>query len=221
MTTDLFGPVAIDTNIQLAAMRQIHCAIEHLKEGYYEAAITLAAAAEGMLPETEARHLRQAVKPMSKRPDIQDEEGGSKDPNACIHWLKHGTVDGKRVEAITIPAEESMVIVCRAMTKFNAVFSDMTPQWRHFTRLPRTGPRRIRDRVEAVLVVPGSAPMPKLPWVDQPSVRMRRASMPRPSITALRKAHPPWMLAASDAGFAEREVWNIRQGLLESVWLRP
>ena len=42
-------------------MRQIHCAIEHLKEGHYEAAITLAAAAEGMLPETEARHLRQPV----------------------------------------------------------------------------------------------------------------------------------------------------------------
>ena len=128
MTTDLFGPVAIDTNIRLAAMRQIHCAIKHLKEGHYEAAITLAAAAEGMLPETGARHLRQAVKEMSKRPDIQEESEGSKDPNACIHWLKHGTVDGKRVEAITIPAEESMVIVCRAMTKFNALYSDMSPQ---------------------------------------------------------------------------------------------
>jgi hypothetical protein len=132
MTTDLFGPVAIDTDIRLAAMRQIHCAIEHLKEGHYEAAITLAAAAEGMLPDTEARHLRQAVKEMSKRPDIQDEAGGSKNPNACIHWLKHGTVDGKHVEAITIPAEESMVIVSRAMTKFNAVYSDMTPQMAAF-----------------------------------------------------------------------------------------
>jgi hypothetical protein len=131
MTTDLFGPVAIDTNIRLAAMRQIHCAIEHLKEGHYEAAITLAAAAEGMLPETEARHLRPAVKEMSKRPNIQ-EAGGSTDPNACSVWLKHGTVDGKRVEAITIPAEESMVIVCRAMSKFNAVYDDMTPQMAAF-----------------------------------------------------------------------------------------
>jgi hypothetical protein len=113
--------VAIDTNIRLAAMRQIHCAIEHLKEGHYEAAITLAAAAEGMLPETDARHLRQAIKEMSKRPDIQEESEGSKNPNACIHWLKHGTVDGKRVDA-------GMVIVCRAMTKFNAIYSDMTPQ---------------------------------------------------------------------------------------------
>jgi hypothetical protein len=85
-----------------------------------------------MLPETEARHLRPAVKKMSKQPNIQDAPGGSTDPNACIHWLKHGTVDGKRVEAITIPAEESMVIVCRAMTKFNAVYNDMTPQMAAF-----------------------------------------------------------------------------------------
>jgi hypothetical protein len=50
MTTDLFGPVAIDTNIRLAPMRQLHFAIERLKEGHYKAAITLAAGAEGMLP---------------------------------------------------------------------------------------------------------------------------------------------------------------------------
>jgi hypothetical protein len=132
MTTELFGPVAIDTNIRLAAMRQIHCAIEHLKEGHYEAAITLGAAAECMLPETAAQHLRQAVKKMSKQPNIQQAPGGSTDPNACSIWLKHGTIDGQRVEAITIPAEESMVVVCRAMTKFNAVYNDMTPQMAAF-----------------------------------------------------------------------------------------
>jgi hypothetical protein len=54
-----------------------------------------------VLPETDARHLRQAVKKMSKQPDIQEAPGGSNDPNACIHWLKHGTIDGQRVEAIT------------------------------------------------------------------------------------------------------------------------
>jgi hypothetical protein len=128
MTTDLFGPEAIKTNIRLAAMRQIHSAIEHLKEGHYEAAITLAAAAEGMLPETQARHLRQDIKEISKRPDIQEESEGSKNPNACIHWLKHGTVDGKCVEGITIPAEENVVIVCRAITKFHALYSDLSPQ---------------------------------------------------------------------------------------------
>jgi hypothetical protein len=96
MTTDLFGPVAIDTNIRLAAMRQLHCAIERLKEGHYEAAITLAAGAEGMLPETAARHLRPAVKKMSKQPNIQ-QAGGSTDPNAIINWLKHANIDDQRV----------------------------------------------------------------------------------------------------------------------------
>jgi hypothetical protein len=131
MTTDLFGPVAIDTNIRLAAMRQLHCAIEHLKEGHYEAAITLGAAAEGMLPETDARHLRPAVKKMSREPNVQ-QAGGSTDPNAIINWLKHGTIDGQRVEALTIPAEESMIVVCRAVTKFNAIYNDMTPQMAAF-----------------------------------------------------------------------------------------
>jgi hypothetical protein len=132
MMTDLFGPVAVDTDIRVAAMRQLHCAIEHLKEGHYEAAITLAAAAEGMLPEPGKPYLRSAIKQMSKRDDIQGETGGSNDPNACIHWLKHGTVDGKRREAVTIPAEESMVIVCRAINKFHTVYSDMSPQMAAF-----------------------------------------------------------------------------------------
>jgi hypothetical protein len=134
MTTDLFGPVAIDTNIRLAPMRQLHFAIERLKEGHYKAAITLAAGAEGMLPETAARHLRPAVKKMSKQPNIQ-QAGGSTDPNAIINWLKHANVDDQCVEEITIPAEESMVVVCRAMTKFHAGYNDMTPQMVVFHRI--------------------------------------------------------------------------------------
>jgi tRNA threonylcarbamoyladenosine modification (KEOPS) complex Cgi121 subunit len=47
----LASPVAIDTQIRLASMRQIHGAIEHLERGDIECAITLAAAVEGMLPE--------------------------------------------------------------------------------------------------------------------------------------------------------------------------
>jgi hypothetical protein len=106
-------------------MRQIHCAIEHLKEGHYEAAITLAAR-----PKACCLKLKRGiyVKPLRRCRNAWTSRRSSKNPNACIHWLKHGTVDGKRVEAITIPAEETMVIVCRAMTKFNALYSDMSPQ---------------------------------------------------------------------------------------------
>jgi hypothetical protein len=86
-----------------------------------------------MLPETDARHMRPAVKELSKQPNIRA-AGGSTDPNAVINWLKHGKIkmDGERIEAMTIPGEESMVVVCRAMTKFNAVYNDMSPQMAAF-----------------------------------------------------------------------------------------
>lgn len=65
------NPVPIDTHIRLASMRQIHCAIEHLERGDFECAITLAAAAEGMLPEPEKPYLRHKVKAMAKSEEIK------------------------------------------------------------------------------------------------------------------------------------------------------
>ena len=59
-------PVPIDTHVRLASMRQIHCAIEHLHRGDFESAITLACAAEGILPDTDEPHFREKVKALSK-----------------------------------------------------------------------------------------------------------------------------------------------------------
>jgi hypothetical protein len=80
-------------------MRQIHCAIEHLHQGDFECAITLAGAAEGILPDTDEAHFRQKVQALSKSPEIRA-AGGATGANDYINWLKYGRVarDGARVE---------------------------------------------------------------------------------------------------------------------------
>jgi len=123
----MFGPVSIDTNLRIASMRQIHCAIEHLERGDYECAITLAHAGEGMLLEPGEPYLRHKIKKMSKSGEIQV-AGGAIDPNDFSVWLKHGTFNGVKTQEAKIPAEESVAFVCRAISKFKAVYNDLSPQ---------------------------------------------------------------------------------------------
>ncbi|WP_441232569.1 hypothetical protein [Bradyrhizobium sp. 1200_D9_N1_1] len=122
-------PVPIDTHMRLASMRQIHCAIDHLHRGDYECAITLAGAAEGIMPDAWRPHFRQKVKAFAKTAEIQ-EVGGAIGENDYINWLKHGSLKrgGPRFETATIPAEESLVVVYRAITKYSAVYDDLSPQ---------------------------------------------------------------------------------------------
>ena len=108
-------------------------AIEHVYRGDYECAITLAHAGEGMLPEPEKPYLRHKIKDMSKSEEIQA-AGGLTDPNDLSVWLKHGTLNKKRVEAVTIPAEESVAFVCRAISKFEAACDDLSPQMISFRK---------------------------------------------------------------------------------------
>jgi hypothetical protein len=84
-----------------------------------------------MLPETWKPHFRQKIKKFAELPEIK-EEGGATGPNDYKNWLKHGTLNGERVEAATIPAEESVVMVYRAITKYHAVYDDLSPQMLHF-----------------------------------------------------------------------------------------
>lgn len=127
------APVPIDTNIRLASMRQINRAIDHCINGEYECAITLAHAGEGMLAEPEKPYLRQKIKDMSKSNEIQA-AGGLTGPNDLSVWLKHGTLNRERVETVPIPAEESVAFVCRAISKFEAVYDDLSPQMISFRK---------------------------------------------------------------------------------------
>lgn len=122
----------VQTKIQFASMRQINAAIEHLHGGDFECAITLAGAAEGMLPDTDDPHFRQKVKALSVSPEIQA-EGGATGPNDYINWLKHGSLKrgGPRVESATISQLEVIATIWRAITKFEATYgaspADRTP----------------------------------------------------------------------------------------------
>jgi len=128
-------PAFIETNIRLAAMRQIHAAIEHQQRQDYECAITLAAAAEGMLPATDEPHFHQKVKDFSA--GLPDAVEGAQKPNDFITWLKHGTYNGKKCETATIDYSESLVIVWRAITKFFAVYDDVSPQMQSWAKTIR------------------------------------------------------------------------------------
>ena len=118
-------------------MRQIHCAIEHLDRGDYECAITLAGAAEGMLPNTEDPTFRHKVKDMAnampKDEVVPEGKKAAWEPNDIINWLKHGSINGKngkpgeRYENLTIPDSEWMGVVYRAIDKFGK-FYELTPQ---------------------------------------------------------------------------------------------
>ena len=71
------NPEFIETNIHSASMRQIHAAIAHLHSGDFECAITLAAAGEEMLPETDKPHFHQKIKELSaSSPEIEQEAKG-------------------------------------------------------------------------------------------------------------------------------------------------
>jgi hypothetical protein len=102
-------------------MRQIHAAIDHLHRGDFECAITLAAAGEGMLPPTDKAHFRELDAVTSV--------------NDIVNWLRHGEIkakqhnDYKRIENVAIEEFETIVLIYRAITKFDAVFEDQkTPQ---------------------------------------------------------------------------------------------
>ena len=102
-------------------MRQIHAAIEHLDRGDFECAITLAAAGEGMLPPIDELHFGKL-------------QGASK-VDEIVSWLRHGEIEhkdnGKNElrETATISEFEVIVVIYRAIAKFDVVFGDQkTPQ---------------------------------------------------------------------------------------------
>jgi hypothetical protein len=65
--------------------------------------------------------------------------GGAIGENDYINWLKQGSLKrgGPRFETATIPAEESVVVVYRAITKYNAVYDDFSPQMLSYLSWPK------------------------------------------------------------------------------------
>jgi hypothetical protein len=125
-------PKSIETNVRFASMRQIHAAIEHVHRGDIECAITLAGAAEGMLPDTDKPHFRQKV--IALEASMPTVEKRFKGTNNFINWLKHGSIEkgGQRFEKATIGMLDTLATIYRAVTKFEATYDDLSPQMKSF-----------------------------------------------------------------------------------------
>jgi hypothetical protein len=109
-------------------MRQIHAAIEHWRSGDFECAITLASAAEAMLPDIDEPHFRQ----MQNIGRI----------NEIRNWLTRGGADLMKdyhVDTVVIEEIDTVIAIHRAILKFEAVFwQDKTPQMTSFRYCART-----------------------------------------------------------------------------------
>ncbi|MDR3466803.1 MAG: hypothetical protein P4M07_12740 [Xanthobacteraceae bacterium] len=132
---------SINSTAKLASMRQLHAAMTHFRKGNFDCAITLASAAEGILPATEKEHTFKKMKDLAAR--LPKSEGASNNINAVSVWLKHGKVDGKAVAALTVTELEVIAMVTRAVSKYAAVYGEQTPEMAVFVN-------RAIDRLSSV-----------------------------------------------------------------------
>jgi hypothetical protein len=124
------GEKTIETTIEQAARRQIHLAIAFLHRAEYEAAITLAAAAEGMLPDPGKPYLFPKLKAWAER--FPKEEPGAKGLNDFSVWLKHGEAKGDKYAKAAIPEIEVVTMITRAISKYLAVYEGISPEMAKF-----------------------------------------------------------------------------------------
>jgi hypothetical protein len=114
-------PAEIRTTKQLAAVRQITAAIEHLYKRDFECAITLAAAAESLLPPTADPHLFQSLKEYLPAAEFKE-----LNVNRAVNRLKHYNLDDP--DPVTITEVDAVMALQRAITKFIAVYHRTTQQ---------------------------------------------------------------------------------------------
>jgi hypothetical protein len=110
--------VTVDTSKQLASLRQIIAAIDHLHKKELECAITLAGAAEGQLSETTTEYLFRILKKVFSHDEL----------NLVRDWLKHQSGP----ENATITEFEAAIMISRAIHKFVAVYQASHPRFEEF-----------------------------------------------------------------------------------------
>jgi hypothetical protein len=116
-----FSDLRIETTKRLTAQRLIDAALGHLHKSELEAAIALATAAEGLLPEAERRRRVSAYlheHKLSTQVDI----------DKTIDWLKRNAPP----DAATIFEFEAAVVIARVMSKFAAAYTDAPAEWYDF-----------------------------------------------------------------------------------------
>jgi hypothetical protein len=110
----------IETTKRLAAQREIDAALGHLHKSELEAAIALATAAEGLMPDAEGRRVSAYLqeRPLSKQVDI----------DKTVDWLRRNVPP----DDATISEFEAAVVIAGAMSKFAAAYTDAPTEWYDF-----------------------------------------------------------------------------------------
>jgi hypothetical protein len=121
----------IETMKQLASLRQIGAAIQHFHKQEFECVITLAAAAEGLLPPTNDPHLFRDLKE-----HVTPEEYKELNFNLVINWLKHYNPEDP--EPVKIPEFEVVIMLTRAITKSIALFHKLSRRMEGFLTWARS-----------------------------------------------------------------------------------
>jgi hypothetical protein len=115
-----------------ASLRQLHAAIDHLRDGDYECAITLAGAAEGQLAGRSEFDFWQTLKIVATegRPNLK---AVISEFNETRDWLKHPTLqlDDPRY----VHVDEAWIACLRAAMQFTSVFQQQSPKMDRFFRL--------------------------------------------------------------------------------------
>lgn len=110
---------------QQASLNQVLAAISLYGHGRFDCAITLAAAAEGILPNVDDPHIFQQLQ---AKPNARDLE-----LNLMVNWLKHGRgAEGREVDAAELSDFEAAIIIARAITKYAAVYHQGHPGFVEF-----------------------------------------------------------------------------------------
>lgn len=119
-TQDAFSPSTSVLKVSKveAARRQTEAAIDALEKGNFDIAITLAAAAEGMLPDDAGVALWPTMKDNPKAIAIfKSPKRWADILNQDVHWLKHQTKDYP--SALEFTAEGASFVVARAISKLD------------------------------------------------------------------------------------------------------
>lgn len=112
-----------------ASLRQLHAAIEHLRNGDYECAITLAGAAEGQLAGRGEIDFWQVLKIVASE-GRTDRKAVISELNETRDWLKHPTPQLK--DPHYLHADEAWLACLRAVMQFVSVFKQQSSKMDHF-----------------------------------------------------------------------------------------
>ena len=106
-----------------ASLRQLHAAIEHLWNGDYECAVTLAGAAEGQLAGRAERDFWQLLKIVALQ-ERTDRKSVIAELNETRDWLKHPTSQLEDYRFIHV--DDAWLACLRAAMQFVSVFKQQS-----------------------------------------------------------------------------------------------